>query len=432
MGHSIMTGATVLPPSGDPATWYHTTARGRRSFAPLDGSTRADLCIIGGGYAGTAAALTAAERGLSVVLVEKDRIGHLAAGRNGGQLHTGQRIDQDLIEAMAGKERARALWLLAEEAKAFVVERIARHRIDCALKPGLIHAGWKARDADALEAYGAFLARDYGYAHNEYVAAKDIPALVATTRYHGALYDKGAFHLHALNLVIGLANAASDAGARIHEGTTALSVDDKGVATDRGRIDAKHTIIAADTGLAALDGRMGAYAMAINSFVMTTSRLVDPSALIPSGAAVADTKFVVDYYRLTEDGRLLFGGGENYRTAYPKDLRAFVGKVALRVFPQLGDVAIDFAWGGPVGITLSRLPHFGRLSPNVFFAHGFSGQGVAIATYAGALMAEAVLGTASKFDVFAGLKHTRFPGGAKLRAPLMALGMAWYALRDRL
>lgn len=417
---------------GDPPTWYHATARGRRGFAPLDGDASCDLCVVGGGYAGSAAALVAAERGLRVILIEKDRIGHLASGRNGGQLHTGQRLDQDAIEAMTGKAQARALWDMAEEAKAFVVGRIKRHSIDCALTPGLIHAGWKKRDAGALQAYGAFLAREYSYPHNAYVQAKDIPALVATTRYHGALYDRGAYHLHALNFVIGLGNAAADAGARICENTCAVSVDAKGVTTDRGRISAAHVIIAADTGLAGIARQAGAYALPINSFVMTTAPLADPMALIPSGAAVADTKFVVDYYRLTEDGRLLFGGGENYRSSYPRDLAAFTGAVARRVFPQLENVAIEYAWGGPVGITLSRLPHFGRIHPNVFFAHGFSGQGVGIAAHAGALMAEAVLGQAGKFDVYAGLRHMRFPGGAMLRAPLMALGMLWYALRDRL
>lgn len=418
--------------SGDPPTWYHATARGRRSYEALDGDAQCDLCVIGGGYAGNSAALVAAERGLRVILIEKARIGHLASGRNGGQLHTGQRLDQDAIEGMAGKVRARALWDMAEEAKAFVVARIKQHAIDCALKPGLIHAGWKQRDAGALQAYGEFLARDYAYPHNIYVGAKDIPALVATTRYHGALYDRGAFHLHALNFVIGLSNAAADAGARICEDTCAISVDAGGVTTDRGRISARHVIIAADTGLGGVARQAGAYALPINSFVMTTAPLADPEALIPSGAAVADTKFVVDYYRLTEDGRLLFGGGENYRSSYPRDLAAFTGAVARRVFPQLENVAIDYAWGGPVGITLSRLPHFGRIHPNVFFAHGFSGQGVGIAVHAGALMAEAVLGQAGKFDVYAGLKHTRFPGGAMFRAPLMALGMLWYALRDRL
>lgn len=423
---------TGMAAGGDPPTWYHATAHSRRSFAPLDGDARCDLCVIGGGYAGTSAALVAAERGLRVILIEKDRIGHLASGRNGGQLHTGQRLDQDALEAIAGKVRARALWDMAEEAKSFVVDRIKRHAINCALTPGLIHAGWKKRDAAALEAYGAFLARDYGYPHNTYVAAKDIPALVATDRYHGALYDRGAWHLHALNFVTGLGNAAADAGARICENTCAISVDAKGITTDRGRIEAGHIIIAADTGLSGIARQAGAYALPINSFVMTTAPLADPKALIPSGAAVADTKFVVDYYRLTEDGRLLFGGGENYRSSYPRDLAAFTGAVARRVFPQLADVAIDYAWGGPVGITMSRLPHFGRLYPNVYFAHGFSGQGVAIAAHAGALLAEAVLGQAAKFDVYAGLKHTRFPGGAMLRAPLMALGMLWYALRDRL
>ncbi len=200
-----------------------------------------------------------------------------------------------------------------------------------------------------------------------------------------------------------------------------------------GVVRAAHVILACDTWLGAFDPGAAARALAINSFIAVTEPLgARAKALIPSDLAIADTKFVVDYYRLTPDGRLLFGGGENYTPRYPADLKTFISRPMLRVFPQIADAKIEYAWGGPVGVTLSRLPHFGWRDARTVFAHGFSGQGVALATLAGQLMAEAVTGTTGRFDVFARLKHRPFPGGRLLRTPLMALGMAWYALKDRL
>lgn len=425
---------TLAAPLGP--TWYEASAHGAPARPPLQGEAAADVCVVGGGYAGLSAALHLAGAGLKVVLLEARAVGGGASGRNGGQIHSGQRQEQEVLEKTLGTTHARQLWSLAEDAKALVRDLVARHAIDCDLADGIVHAAWKARDAAPLRAYVEHMAAHYGYAQ-QWVDRKDVPALVATERYHGAIVDPGGGQLHALNYARGLAAAAEAAGARICEGTPALACEPgpSGVIlrTPSGTVRAAHAVLACDTWLGALDPAAGARALAINSFIAVTEPLGDRArALIPSNLPVADTKFVVDYYRLTRDGRLLFGGGENYTPRYPADLRAFVSKPILRVFPQIEGVKLDYAWGGPVGVTLSRLPHFGWTGARTVFAHGFSGQGVALATLAGKLMAEAVTGTTERFDVFAKLKHRPFPGGRLLRTPLMALGMAWYALKDRL
>ena len=419
-------------------TWYEATLAAPPARPPLAADTEADVCVVGGGYAGLSAALHLAEAGLKTVLLETAAVGAGASGRNGGQLHTGQRQDQDWLERNLGESTARDLWTLAEDAKTLVRTLVARHAIACNLKDGLIHAAWKQRDAPALKAHAEHMQARYGY-RTDWLDRDEIARRIATTRYHGGVFDPGGGHLHALAYARGLGAAAQKAGAAIYERSRAIAAAPEGsgviVRTEGGfAVRAAHAVLACDTWLGALDARAGARALPINSFIAVTAPLGPDraAALIPSGAAVADTKFVVDYYRVTPDHRLLFGGGETYTPRYPADLKAFVAKPLLRVFPQLKDVALDYAWGGAVGVTQSRLPHLGWSAPNIVFAHGFSGQGVALATGAGALMAEAVRGTLGRFDVYARLKHRPFPGGRWLRTPLQALGMAWYALKDRL
>lgn len=424
---------TAYAPLGP--TWYEASAKPAPNRAALAGDIAADVCVVGGGYAGLSAALHLALAGRKVVLLEARRIGGGASGRNGGQIHSGQRLDQDQLEDMLGDAEARALWRLAEDAKALVRNLVTQHAIACDLKDGIMHAAWKARDVAGLRAHADHMAASYDYPL-QWVDRKDVPDFVATDRYHGAVVDPGGGQLHALDYARGLAAAAEAAGVTIFEGSPALACDTVPdgvlVRTATGNVRAAHAVLACDTWLGQLDPKAGARAIAINSFVAVTAPLGDRArALIPSDLPVADTKFVVDYYRLTADGRLLFGGGENYTPRYPADLKAFVRRPVLRVFPQLADVPLDYAWGGPVGLTLSRLPHFGWTGPRTVFAHGFSGQGVALATLAGQLMAETVTGVSDRFDVFARLKHRPLPGGI-LRTPLMVLGMAWYALKDRL
>jgi gamma-glutamylputrescine oxidase len=417
-------------------TWYEATGNPVPSRPPLQGVAEADVCVVGAGFTGLSAALHLAQAGLRVVLVEARSVGGGASGRNGGQIHSGQRVDQDTLESELGDIHARQMWDLARESTALVRSLIRDHAIACDLRDGLVHVAWKERDAPHLKAYGEHLERRYGVPM-QWISREDMPRWIASDRYHGGLVDPGGGHLHPLNFCRGLADAAERAGAVIHEGTRATAIDSASgrvtITCPTGTVQCRHAVLACDTWLGGLDAKAGATVLPINSFILVTAPLGERApALIPGNCAVSDTKFVVDYYRLTVDGRLLFGGGETYTSRYPSDLKRFISKPMLRVFPQLADVAIEHAWGGAVGITLSRLPHFGWSQPNVAFAHGFSGQGVAIATLAGKLLAEAITGTAGRFDVYSKLKHTPIPGGRLFRAPLMAAAMAWYALRDRL
>jgi gamma-glutamylputrescine oxidase len=419
-----------------PASYYAATANEAPPVTPLEGGIRADVCIIGAGYTGLSAALHLAERGFSVVVLEAERIGWGASGRNGGQLGIGQRKDQRSLEERLGKEWARRLWDLGVESNALVKELIARHAIACDLKPGLIYAAWKKSDADWHRSEVEHMASEYGYTKMRYLTREEIRETIASDCYHGGIYDEEGAHLHPLNYALGLARAARAKGVVIHEESRVTGIsrtDPATVKTAKGSVRAAHVVLACNAYLGALEPRVAGAIMPINNFIIATEPLGDEArALIRNDACVQDTKFVIDYYRLSADGRLLFGGGESYSPNLPKDLAAFVRKPMLRVFPQLKDKRIDYAWSGSVAITLKRMPHFGRLEPNIVFAHGYSGQGINIATLGGKLIAEAIAGQAGRFDIMARLDTPKFPGGTWLRYPGLVAGMIFYAMKDRL
>jgi gamma-glutamylputrescine oxidase len=420
---------------------YPASAYAARTAPPplpaLEGAEAADVCVIGGGYTGLSAALHLAEAGLDVVLVEAQRVGWGASGRNGGQLGSGQRRDQAWLERRFGEGRARALWDLAEEAKALVKDLVARHAIACDLRPGVVHAACRPGEVAAFHAEAEHLARRYGYPYLEPLDRAGLAALVATGAYHGGVLDRDAAHLDPLALALGLAGAAAAAGVRIRERSRVEAIGAgrrPEVRTGRGLVRARHVVLACNGYLGGLAPEVAARVMPINNFIVATAPLGDAAArrLIPGDVAVADSRFVVNYFRLSADHRLLFGGGESYGWRFPGDIAALVRPRMLGVFPDLEGARIDHAWGGTLAITTDRMPAFQRLAPNVFSAAGYSGHGVALATLAGKLIAEAVQGAAGRFDVFATLPQARFPGGALLRWPLLVLAMSWYALRDRL
>jgi gamma-glutamylputrescine oxidase len=426
-----------VPPSGHPDSYYAATANATAPHPRLAGSVYADVCVIGGGFTGVSAALHLAERGYDVVLLEAARIGAGASGRNGGQVLSGQRIDVIELERAFGAERARLLWQLAEEAKATVRQRIARHAIACDLKPGTLIAAHKPGDAARLERTAEHLVDAYDYPHARYVSGAELAEMLATRRYFGGLLDAGACHLHPLNYVLGLADAAVAAGARVFEHSCVRRIRPTRppiVEADQGRVEARYVVLAMNGYLGALMPELAGWIMPINNFMLATAPLGEDGAraLIRNDVAVSDTKFVTDYFRLSTDHRLLFGGGESYGPRFPEDIKSFVRSYMLRVFPQLAEVAIEYGWGGTLAITRSRLPHFARVAPEIFVAHGYSGQGIALATLGGKLIAEAVAGTAERFDVMADLRVRRFPGGTLLRRPALIAGMLWYGLRDRL
>ncbi|GAB4234720.1 MAG: FAD-binding oxidoreductase [Kiloniellaceae bacterium] len=421
-----------------PRSYYVETARELQPAPALAGEVTCDVCVVGGGFTGVATALQLAERGYKVVLLEAHRIGWGASGRNGGQLSGGQRVDPESMEKIVGKERARLLWDLGEEAKNLVKQRIARHGIDCDLKPGIIGAGIKPAHAKEMQDHARFMRDDYGYDHIRPLSREELRGLVASDSYHGGYLDSDAAHLHPLNYVLGLARAGREAGAVLHELSPALEIirdqGRPGVRTAKGRVTADFLVLACNGHLGGLEPRIASTIMPINNFVIATEPLSEARAreIIANDAAVADSKYVIDYYRFSADHRLLFGGGESYRMNYPEDIAGLVRRCMLRVFPQLGDVAIDYAWGGKVAITMNRLPAFGRLDDNILYAQGFSGQGVALTTLAGKVIAEAVAGQAERFDVFASIPTPRFPGGPLLRWPSLVVGMLYYSLLDRL
>ena len=418
-------------------SYYAATANPPARHRALAGEARADVVVVGGGFTGLSAALSAAEAGYSVVLLEAKRIGWGASGRNGGQMIPGMRWSAtDLLEEF-GEDRARALVALGREAAHRVRARIARHEIRCDLRAGHFHAASKPahlaamkRECEVLDRLGA------GGAAPEIVERADVPRYVASAAYHGGLYDAEGGHLHPLNYALGLSDAARAAGVQIFEDSPALAMDHGDpvrVSTPQGNVIARLGVLACDSDVGTLEPAFAGAIMPIANYNVATVPLgeAEARALIPSGASIAESRFVLNYYRLTADHRLLFGGGEKYTPAPPKSVAGFVRPFLEQVFPQLRGIRIEYGWGGMVGVTLNRLPQFGRIG-NTFYAHGYSGHGVLLTTLAGELIVEAMRGTAERFDVMASLPRRPFPGGRVLRHPLHVAGMLWYALRDRL
>ena len=419
-----------------PDSWYAATATPLERFAPLRGETRADVCVIGAGYTGLSAALHLAEAGMDVVLLEAHRVGFGASGRNGGQLGSGQRMHQDDLERLVGAAEAARLWQLGEEAKDLVKALIARHGIDCDLKPGVAWTGSTASEVAHLHEYARMLQDRYGYDALDILDAEACHALCPSPDYNGGVLDRGAAHLHPLNFALGLARAAAAAGVRIFEDTHVHHVEERQpatVRTDKGRVVADHVVLACNGYLGGLSRKVAARVMPINNFIVATQPLgAEADRVLTRDVAVADSKFVVNYFRLSADGRLLFGGGESYGYRFPSDIRAVVRKPMLKVFPHLRDVPLDYAWGGTLAITMKRMPYLARLAPNVLSASGYSGHGVGTATHAGQLMALAIRGQSDGFDTMARVPAPAFPGGPALRTPLLTLAMTWFAMRDRL
>ena len=417
-------------------SYYVATANPCESYAPLKGEVSADLVVVGGGCTGLSAALHAAERGLSVMLLEGGRIGWGASGRNGGQMIPGLRKGAAELTRTYGPERAKALFDLAIEARALVLALIERHAIACDLKTtGHLLAAVKASDLRGMDEEAQCLSQVMAYPHVERLSAEQTRDQVAAP-YHGGLLDRLGGHMHPLNYTLGLAKAARAAGVIIHEQSAAVGLENGPggvrVTTAGGAVRARHAILAGDALLTGLEPRVNNRIMPVANYVIATEPLGEIAhRLIPHDAAVSDTRFVVNYYRLSADGRLIFGGGERYTRQAPADVAAFVRPHMERTFPQLRGRAISHAWGGLVSITATRLPHVGRQG-EMLFAHGYSGMGVILSTLAGKLLVEALAGETARFDLFAALEPPAFPGGAALRGPLHVLGMLWYALRDRL
>ncbi len=416
-------------------SYYAATATRSQRHAPLSGAIRCDVAIVGGGLAGLGAAIELRERGLDVVVLEAREIGWGASGRNGGQAIHGLACSQDVIERQLGLQDARRVWDMTIEALDILRERIARYGIECDWRDGFLSVATSARKGAALGEWADEIESKYAYPLTR-IAPQDLPGWIASGRYHSAVHDPRSGHLHPLKYVLGLARAAAAAGVRIYENTevTALAQGpDATLTTAAGEVRAAQVLLAGNVYLQEVAPALESRIMPVGTYIVCSEAL-DPAladSLIPTRSAVCDTDFVLDYYRTTNDHRMLFGGRVSYSTKTPANLNESMRRRMVDTFPQLASAKIQYAWGGFVDITMNRAPDFGRIGANVYYLQGFSGHGLALTGLAGRIVAEAMTADASRFDLFARLKHRAFPGGL-LRTPALVLGMAWYRLKDLL
>ena len=418
-------------------SYYAASANATPAHGPLDGDATCDVCVIGAGIAGCATALELAERGYRVILLEAERVGWGASGRSGGQAIFGFSTAMSGIAARVGPETARRMWDVSVEALEFVRERVARHAIDCDLHWGHLHVATKPRQREELLELQAELARRYDYRSPRFLERDGVESLLATERYCAGLFDPRSGHLHPLNYTLGLAQAASAAGARICEGSPVTRIergDPLRLETPRGTVTARHAVLTRGGYVAGLHVPSDWRVMPVGTYVVATEPLGEEriTALVRDNVAVADVNFVLDYFRRSADHRLLFGGRVSYSGIDARDTGGATGARMRRVFPQLAGTRLDYVWGGYVDITMNRAPDFGRLDGNLYYLQGFSGHGIALGGMAGRLAAAAVAGQAERFDLFGKLAHHPFPGGRWLRTPALMLAMAWYRLRDLL
>ncbi|SIT17528.1 NAD(P)/FAD-dependent oxidoreductase [Insolitispirillum peregrinum] len=425
-------------PQGElPQTYYAATANPTPERPSLKGPVESDICVIGGGFTGLSAALHLAERGFKVVLLEAARIGWGASGRNGGQIVNGYSRDLEVIEHRYGLEAARTLGKMSLEGGDIIRERIAKYGIACAYRPTNVFAAYSQKQMRELSGMRENWLR-HGHDGLEVLDRDGLRRHVGSDVYVGGMIDHRGGHMHPLNLALGEAAALESLDGVIYEQTRVLRIDRSGptpvIHTPEGQVSARYAVTCGNAYLGDAVPELTAKIMPVSTQVVTTEVLGEAviNELFPTMTAVEDANYVLDYFRPTEDHRLLFGGGIVYGGAEPADIQAWLRPHLEKVFPRLKGVRLDFAWSGNFALTMTRIPHFGRLPGNVYFAHGYSGHGVTCTHLAGRLIAEAICGDATRFDAFANLPYYPFPGGRALRVPLTALGAWWYGLRDKL
>lgn len=419
-------------------SYYEASVRRASALPPLEADLRADVVVVGAGFTGLSAAIECAQRGLSVIVLEADRIGSGASGRNGGQAIVGYASGQGPFEAQLSSAQARLAWEMSLEAIDLIDARIAEFGIDCDREFGYLYVAESARKARALEADMREMELKWGL-KSEFVSGAATRNFIDSPLYQAAAYEKRSGHLHPLKYCLGLAQAAQSLGVRIFEHSPVVDIQ-RGTPlvakTAKGLVTADFGVLAGNCTLPEFGPRVApeitARVMPVGTYIIGTAPL-EPALckrLIPSNAAVCDNNFVLDYYRFSADQRMLFGGRVSYSARTPANLQAVMAQRMGKVFPALAQVPVEYVWGGFVDISMNRAPDFGRLGSNLYYLQGFSGHGVAITGLAGRVAAQAICGQAARFDVFAQLKHHKFPGGTLFRTPSLVLGMAYHQLKD--
>ena len=425
-----------MPHKDYPASYYAATANQTVSRPALADQHQVDVCVIGAGYTGLSTALFLLEKGFSVTVLEAVKVGFGASGRNGGQIVNSYSRDLDSIECSVSEPAAKLIGEMAFEGGRIIRDRVARYNIRCDLKDGGVFAAFNKKQMHHLEAQKALWER-YGYQHLELLDQHDIQQVVASDRYAGGMLDKQGGHIHPLNLALGEATAIESLGGIIYENSPAIRVE-RGeqpvVHTPDGSIRARFVVVAGNAYLGGLIPELAAKSMPCGTQVIATEPLDEELArsLLPQDYCVEDCNYLLDYYRLSADKRLIYGGGVVYGARDPADVTSIIRPKMLKTFPQLANVKVDYAWTGNFLLTLSRLPQVGRLGSNISYSQGCSGHGVTYPHVAGKVIAEALSGQAERFDAFASLPHYPFPGGQRFQAPLSALGAMYYSLRDRI
>lgn len=418
-------------------SYYAASANPAPEHPPLRGDQTADVCVIGGGISGCSTALELAERGYKVVLLEAQRVGWGASGRSGGQAIAGFASGQQKLVQQVGAQNAKRMWDISLEGLQLIRDRVAKHNIECDLHWGQMHVAIKPRQRDDLLHEKREAERTYGYTQLEFMEREQVESLLETRRYIAGLYDSGSGHLHPLNYTLGLAAAASAAGVTIYERSLVTNIthdQPSVVSTASGTVRAKFVVLCGNAYLNTLVPSLRSRIMPVGTYIVATEPLGEArmQRLMRKNIAVTDINFVLDYFRRSADHRLLFGGRVSYSGLDPFNTSNATRKRMLKVFPQLSDVKIEYAWGGYVDITMNRAPDFGRIAPHIYYLQGFSGHGIALTGIAGRLAAESIAGQAERFDLFTRLTHRNFPGGQFLRMPALVLAMLWYRARDLL
>jgi len=419
-------------------SYYAATANQKLSFDQLSSNIRTQVCVIGGGFTGLNTAINLAKKGYDVVLIESEKIGWGASGRNGGQLISGFSFS-DHFENKGIKSDIQQMWMLGAKSADLVRERISEFSIECDLKDGFIDVATNRKHMDDLIDRCAEW-KQCGYHHQlELVDEIHVKKYVNSDAYVGGLIDTGSGHIHPLNLCLGEAKAASELGVQIYENTNAVEIKEGSpakVLTENGSIEADYIVIAANAYIGSLNKKLRRMVMPAASCIIATEPLSDEisAKLMPSDMAVCDQNTILDYYRLSADKRMLFGGRFNYSGKIPSDdrIKVEIKKRMVSVFPELSETKVDYAWSGNVAVSLKKIPQLGRLDDNIFYSQGYSGHGVAPTHMAAKVIADAVNGEDEILNLLSSVKHIQLPGGKWFSSPATAIGMMYYQLMDKI